>query len=250
MCPCKCVERGRTVEIDNRTYRSPNYDSRPGGIEGICLHTTEGNFPHDANWLCNPQSRVSAHYVIDRGGGIYQLVDDDKRAWHAGHTWGNNHTIGIEISHIAGQDYPSEQEQALAMLCVKLIQRYNIPHTGIVAHRWLTPARKSDPTDMTDEYLNTWIATLYAFQGNDIPMQDGGYRPDDGWYRCKYPATVRTAPGVSEGAIVATFAIDSYVLVTWVEGAYVRGSGWWAHLTESQMGFIHASALEQVGGGE
>jgi hypothetical protein len=49
---------------------------------------------------------------------------------------------------------------------------------------------------------------------------------------------------------VATFAIDSYVLVTWVEGAYVRGSSWWAHLTESEMGFIHASALEQVGEGE
>jgi hypothetical protein len=30
----------------------------------------------------------------------------------------------------------------------------------------------------------------------------------------------------------------------------VRGSGWWAHLTESQMGVIHASALEQVGEGE
>jgi hypothetical protein len=232
------------VEIDNRTYRSPNYDSRPGGIEGICLHTTEGNFPHDAGWLCNPQSRVSAHYVISRDGRVFSLVDDDKRAWHAGHRWGNDATIGIEISHIAGQDYPVEQLQACAMLCVKLIQRYNIPHTGIVAHRWLTPARKSDPTDMTDEELNYWIAELYSFRGGNIPIEH--IRPSDGWYCCKYPATVRTAPGVSEGAIVATFAIDSYVLVTWVEGQGVRGSHWWAHLTESQMGFIHASALEPV----
>lgn len=236
------------MEIDNRTYRSPNYDSRPDGIEGITLHTTEGTFPHDANWLCNPQSRVSAHYVIDRGGGIYQLVDDDKRAWHAGHTWGNNHTIGIEISHIAGQDYPNEQLQACAMLCADLIGRYNIAQQGIVAHRWLTPARKSDPTDWPDEELNYWIAALYSFRGEDIPIEH--IRPSDGWYCCKWPATVRTAPSTRDGRIVATFAIDSHILVEWVEGQGVRGSHWWAHLTESQVGFIHASALEAVEGGE
>jgi hypothetical protein len=231
------------VEIDNRTYRSPNYDSRPGGIEGITLHTTEGNFPHDANWLCNPQSRVSAHYVISRDGRVFSLVDDDKRAWHAGHTWGNNHTIGIEISHIAGQDYPVEQFAALDDLCTHLVAKYEIPPEGIVAHRWLTPARKTDPTDLNDSELETFIEGLYE------PRQEAP-KPADGWYMTIWPATVRRSPDIDAQNIVATFAPESYLLVSWVLGQYVRGSGWWAHLTESEMGFIHASALEAVEGGE
>jgi N-acetylmuramoyl-L-alanine amidase len=35
-------------------------------------------------WLINPEAQVSCHYLIDEEGLVYQLVEEDKRAWHAG----------------------------------------------------------------------------------------------------------------------------------------------------------------------
>jgi hypothetical protein len=228
------------ITIDTETYQSPNYDNRQGQIEGITLHTGEGTRASDLGWLCNRESGVSAHYYVCRDGTIYQLVPDVCRAWHAGHAWGNDCTLGIETEHKQGQDWPSVQVQALDRLCRHLIGLYDIPASGIVAHRWLTPARKIDPTDWTDQELEQWIPGLYDKAHALLPERAGG------WHRTIYPATVRTAPSVGMGAVVATFAPDSYLLVSWVEGQWVRGSDQWAHLSESQMGFIHASALEGV----
>ena len=53
--------------------------------------------------LCDPKAKVSAHYLINREGFIWQLVEDNKVAWHAGVSrWLNrknlNETsIGIEL---------------------------------------------------------------------------------------------------------------------------------------------------------
>jgi hypothetical protein len=230
------------VKIDKKSYQSPNYDHRQGRIEGITLHTGEGTRWSDLGWLCNPASNVSAHYYVCRDAGIiYQLVADERRAWHAGHAWGNDCTLGIETEHKQGQDWPEVQLEALAALCKHLIGLYDIPASGIVAHRWLTPARKIDPTDWTDSALHAWIDSLYE-PSQEQPAQPGG------WYRTIYPATVRTAPSVETGEIVATFAPDSHLLVSWTTGQYVRGSDQWAHLSESQIGFIHASALEAIEG--
>jgi hypothetical protein len=227
------------VKIDKTSYQSPNYDNRQGRIEGITLHTGEGTRASDLGWLCNRESGVSAHYYVCRDGTIYQLVPDVCRAWHAGHAWGNDCTLGIETEHKQGQDWPSMQMQALDDLCRHLVAKYDISPEGIVAHRWLTPARKIDPTDLDDSELEIFIENLYE------PRQEAP-KPANGWYKTIWPATVRTAPSVETGEIVATFAPDSHLLVSWTTGQYVRGSDQWAHLSESQMGFIHASALEGV----
>ena len=53
--------------------------------------------------LCNSKSGVSSHFVINRNGKIYRLVEDNKIAWHAGKScWGrcknlNKNSIGIEL---------------------------------------------------------------------------------------------------------------------------------------------------------
>ena len=40
--------------------------------------------------LKNPKSKVSCHYLIDRNGNIYRMIDDNKIAWHAGKSqWKN-----------------------------------------------------------------------------------------------------------------------------------------------------------------
>src|SRR5262245_36831433 len=57
-----------------------------------------------------PLSRVSAHYVVDEAGKIYNLVPEEHRAWHAGaSSWEgegdvNARSIGIEIVN-GGHDF-------------------------------------------------------------------------------------------------------------------------------------------------
>jgi len=157
--------------IDPHTYKSPNYDNRPSGtvVDAIVIHTTEGRWPSDAEWLCNPDAGVSCHYVIPPTGVIiYRLVPDGRRAWHAGTSsyagrsnW-NNFSIGVEVSHMQGDAWPAGQHDMLASLCRKLIDAYPIAEVNIAAHRWVAPDRKIDPTDWNDSDFKAWIASLYT----------------------------------------------------------------------------------------
>ena len=161
------------MQIDTTTYRSPNYNRRPVGmaIAALVIHTTEGAWPSDIQWLCNPQPhdprlRVSCHYVVSPTGSIHQPVDDKDRAWHAGvgtyqgrSNW-NDFSIGIEVSHIRGTPWAPAQRPALAELCRTLMARYRITSAWVVAHRWIAPDRKVDPTDWPDAELRDWICAL------------------------------------------------------------------------------------------
>ena len=64
---------------------SPNFYSRGGyGPEVIVVHVTDGLFPGDLNWLRNPKSQVSSHFLIAPDGTVHQLVAEANAAWHAG----------------------------------------------------------------------------------------------------------------------------------------------------------------------
>lgn len=66
----------------------------------IVLHITQGSTAEGAiQTFRNSASphRVSAHFVIDRDGTVYQLVDVQDTAWHASQV--NSHSVGIE--HVA-----------------------------------------------------------------------------------------------------------------------------------------------------
>ncbi len=163
-----------SLTIDKTSYRSQNYNSRNGKpITMIMLHTTEGDFDGDAEWMCAERSQVSCHYLVDPDGAVYQLVADKHRAWHAGAgSWhgvydANSYSIGIEISHKGGRAYGRSQWDVTAELCSILIASYGIVQTMICAHRWYAtpPGRKSDPTDVSDPELRRWIAALYDGAG-------------------------------------------------------------------------------------
>ena len=81
--------------------------------------------------LCSKKRKVSSHYVIDLDGKIYKLVEDTKRAWHAGlSSWKNeknlNETsIGIEIVNEGEQNkkrYPKIQIKSVKTWLPKLIK--------------------------------------------------------------------------------------------------------------------------------
>lgn len=61
---------------------SPNKMSRKGWKpDMIVSHITEGAFAGSVNWLCNPKSEVSSHFVVSKKGEITQLVDIKEAAW-------------------------------------------------------------------------------------------------------------------------------------------------------------------------
>ena len=64
---------------------SPNCDDRALPVSMIVLHYTGMPDAQSAlDRLTSPEARVSSHYLVDEDGSIYRLVDETKRAWHAG----------------------------------------------------------------------------------------------------------------------------------------------------------------------
>lgn len=134
-------------------FKSGNYDRRKFDISLIILHFTETKTFNDAlNLLTSKKRKVSSHYLIDKSGDIFNLVDLDKRAWHAGESmWGNyddinSRSIGIEIvnsGEVIREDYTTRQINSLSDLLIRLLKDYNIEN--ILGHSDIAPTRKIDP---------------------------------------------------------------------------------------------------------
>lgn len=142
---------------------SPNFDDRPGGVAPgmLVIHYTGMESCEAAlGRLCEPAAKVSAHYVIDEDGTAYALVDEARRAWHAGEAYWrgvrdvNGHAIGVELvnpGHELGyRAFPEAQMAALVELAGGIVARYAIPAMGVVGHSDVAPARRRDPGEWFD----------------------------------------------------------------------------------------------------
>jgi N-acetylmuramoyl-L-alanine amidase len=138
---------------------SPNFDERKLPITMLVLHYTGMRTAEEAiARLRDPASKVSAHYLVAEDGTIMRLVDESKRAWHAGksHWRGvtdvNSASVGIEIvnpGHEFGyQPFPDEQIDALIPLVHAIELRYRITRGNVVGHSDIAPARKDDPGEL------------------------------------------------------------------------------------------------------
>lgn len=145
--------------IDMIETASPNFDERTLPISMIVLHYTGMQDAASAiARLCDPEAKVSAHYLIAEDGQIIRLVDEDKRAWHAGRShWRtiddvNSASIGIEIvnpGHEFGyRPFPVAQIDALIPLMQQISLRYKITRGNVVGHSDIAPARKQDPGEL------------------------------------------------------------------------------------------------------
>ena len=103
------------------------------------------------DWLCDPASEVSAHYLVTRDGQDIQMVADAQRAWHAGAgEWQgradvNSRSIGIELDNAGNHPFAEPQMAALEDLLDRLMQRWDIPPGGVIGHSDMAPGRKIDP---------------------------------------------------------------------------------------------------------
>jgi N-acetyl-anhydromuramyl-L-alanine amidase AmpD len=117
----------------NSSHQSPFHSSRNGArIEFIVLHCTESSLENTIIEFTTGQRQVSAHYVIDKDGTIYQMVLDSERANHA--RGANSNSIGIE--HVAQDSEPLSEPQALSSssLIRWLLAQYDIPRTAVYGH--------------------------------------------------------------------------------------------------------------------
>lgn len=135
-------------------YPSPNFNERRDGQkpELIVVHYTGMKSTEDAlQRLADPKSEVSCHYLIDEQGNVFQMVDEEKRAWHAGVSqWQgkgdvNSRSIGIEISNRGHEKFTNKQQAVLVLLCRDIMHRHGIPPENVIGHSDVAPGRKQDP---------------------------------------------------------------------------------------------------------
>ena len=96
--------------------------------------------------------RVSAHFLIERDGGVTQFVSCLDRAWHAGissfegRETCNDFSLGIELEGTDELPFSDAQYDALITLTRQLQAAYpGITLNRICGHSDVAPGRKTDP---------------------------------------------------------------------------------------------------------
>src|SRR3990167_3327821 len=146
-----------TPWIDTR-YTAQGQDSR---AQFLILHYTD--LPLDSSVRVLTQQSVSAHYLVsdETPPVVYRLVDEQRRAWHAGlsfwkgATMLNAASIGIEIVNPGEETladgtrafapYPPAQIDLLLRLVRDIVDRHQIKPERILGHSDIAPQRKIDP---------------------------------------------------------------------------------------------------------
>ncbi len=170
--PLSLTEPGGWLGPPARRVESPNHDERPGdgGIEAVIVHAI--SLPPDCyggryveQLFCNRLDvgahpyfeqiaglRVSAHFLVERAGGIVQFVPVARRAWHAGESRClgrervNDFSVGIELEGCDHESFTLAQYATLAALVRGLRRDY--PQLGddrLFGHSDIAPGRKTDP---------------------------------------------------------------------------------------------------------
>ena len=149
------------LKIDS-TYTATSQDSR---VQYLIIHFTTVDLPRSLKILT--EGPVSSHYLVSERQGdtpakIYQLVDENRRAFHAGlSSWKgatalNASSIGIEIVNLGGrrnastgalsfQEFDPEQIDRVVELVKDIVARHQIKPDRVLGHSDIAPTRKNDP---------------------------------------------------------------------------------------------------------
>jgi N-acetylmuramoyl-L-alanine amidase len=190
-----CAQR---LSIDH-SYRAKSQNSR---AQYLILHFTGGSW--EASLKTLSEGNVSSHYLVrDHPVKVYQLVDENRRAFHAGRSsWKgqtelNAASIGIEIQNLGDtkgpngivyHDYPKEQIDLVIDLVKAIVSRHEIRPDRILGHSDIAPLRKVDPGPtfpwkrLADAGLIPWpdaTAVAERRRGYEAAL------PDITWYQTK-----------------------------------------------------------------
>jgi N-acetylmuramoyl-L-alanine amidase len=171
---------------------SPNHDVRLRPVSMVILHYTGMKSAAEAlERLCDPQAKVSAHWLIAEDGQVFRLVDEARRAWHAGQSWWraetdiNSASIGIELANPGHEwgylPFPPEQMAALETLLHSVMTRHAIARDHVLGHSDIAPQRKQDPGELFD-----WPRLAAA--GLTAPMPSASVDPN--WHDSGFMAAL------------------------------------------------------------
>jgi N-acetylmuramoyl-L-alanine amidase len=178
---------------------SPNFGDRRDGKAPrfLILHYTD--MPTAQEALARMQdstTEVSAHYLVDTDGAVMQLVDEKKRAWHAGKSfWAgeadmNSASIGIEVQNPGHSNgyipFPDAQVASVIALCKDIVARHGIAPQDVLAHSDIAPGRKEDPghlfpwKKLAENGVGLWpqAARTTAPGNTDTLLTHYGYDPE------------------------------------------------------------------------
>lgn len=188
----------RTGYLVNIQHPSQSQNER---VRFLILHYTAANDTDSMRLLT--RGNVSAHYLVPSSNNpllskntVYQLVAEDKRAWHAGvSAWNgrtnlNDSSIGVENVNLGYEQNLMEREwyawdarqiKLLARLASDIIKRYDITPDNVLGHSDVAPTRKVDPgplfpwKQLADEGIGAWpdSSTVQQFLAGRAPSDTG-----------------------------------------------------------------------------
>lgn len=130
-------------------------DRKAKDIDTIVLHSSYNNQGGDRYSVDKVigiwrSYGVAPHYLVDRKGNVYRLVDESDIAYHAGvsemkdgRTNVNTFSIGVEILNAEDDEYSGAEYEAIRDLIAELKKTYPIKY--VVGHDDIAPGRKTDP---------------------------------------------------------------------------------------------------------
>lgn len=141
--------------------------------------------------LCDPQTEVSAHWLVGEDGTTEALVAEDRRAWHAGAgAWAgqddvNSRSIGIELVNPGDRPFTAAQMNALELLLGRIMSQWSIAPQDVIGHSDMAPGRKVDPGPRFDwaRLGRQGLAVYPETLGDDLPLAESlrriGYPDSD-----------------------------------------------------------------------
>jgi len=180
-----------------RLASSCNYanSSRPTSypISFVVIHKVQGTASSAASWFQNCAAKVSAHFTFNNSTGYcYQSVYEADVAWHAGNSYYNNRSVGIEHGgYVSSNDTATVCYDESAIESKSCIIYYSVPYSrsGIRGHSEVPGATHTDPGAY-------WNWTYYMSKCNPTPSSATNI--------------VNDAPATSAGWTVGSSATDKY----------------------------------------
>lgn len=161
---------------------------------GIVIHVVQGSWSSAINTFQNPDSNVSAHYVVRSSDGkIAQCVEEKDIAWHAGNWTYNKRTVGIEHEgYVSDPSYFTDaMYHSSARLSAYLCNKYDIPinRTYIYGHNEVPEATHNDPGPYWD--WDRYIRLVRDYAGSSsyeqvVDNASGRFRASSNWGRSAY----------------------------------------------------------------
>lgn len=149
---------------------SCNYSAYSTSKDTVVIHTIEGSAAGARSWFKNCAAQCSAHYVVSEGGGVWQMVRETYKAWHA--LCYNSRALGIEHEgYASSSSHPHSLYDASALLTRDMCDDWGIPKEkrtsgpGILGHADVTHCCCGTHTDPG----SGWDWTYYIQQVRGTP---------------------------------------------------------------------------------